>query len=246
MDLTKPKTNDLAVEVNPGKGDFLIAVGDSIPITLGVIPFGITCGIMGITAGMSPVLIILMSVLVFAGASQFIGITMIGAGVSGWGIIVFTTLLVNLRHLLMGMSLAPYMLKLPLPFQAVLAFILTDESYALTASRTQTDKYSGCYQLGASLPLYIVWILSTALGVFLGSHIADPLSWGLDFAMPAAFLVLLAPMLVNRSSLIVCLTAAVAAVLGAMYLPGKWYIIISCLAAVLAGGLLEGGKDNGQ
>lgn len=244
MDLTRPKTKEFVAKAAPARGDFWTAVSDSVPITLGVIPFGITCGIMGITASMSPIEIILMSVLVFAGASQFIGITMIGAGVSGWGIIVFTTLLVNLRHLLMGMSLAPYMLRLPLPFQTVLAFIMTDESYALTVSRTQSAKYSGHYQLGASLPLYIVWILSTAVGVFLGSHIADPLSWGLDFAMPATFLVLLTPLLVNRTSLIVCLTAAVVAVLSALYLPGKWYIIISCLTAVLVGGLLEGGKDN--
>lgn len=244
MDLTKPNANEFVAKVYPARGDFWTAVRDSVPITLGVIPFGITCGIMGITAEMPPIEIILMSMLVFAGASQFIGITMIGAGVSGWGIIVFTTLLVNLRHLLMGMSLAPYMLRLPLPFQTALAFLMTDESYALTVSRIQSNKYSGHYQLGASLPLYIVWILSTAVGVFLGSHIANPLSWGLDFAMPATFLVLLTPLLVNRTNLIVCLTAAVAAVLGALYLPGKWYIIISCLTAVLVGGLLEGGKDN--
>ena len=118
MDLTKPKANEFVSTMYPARGDFWTAMRESVPITLGVIPFGITCGIMGITARMSPAEIILMSVLVFAGASQFIGITMISAGVSGWGIIVFTTLLVNLRHLLMGMSLAPYMLRLPLPFQS--------------------------------------------------------------------------------------------------------------------------------
>lgn len=243
MDFTTTKGNEFAAKTYPVKGDFWTAVRDCIPIAAGVMPFGITCGIMGITAGMSPIEIIFMSVLVFAGASQFIAITMIGSGVLGWGMIAFTTLLVNLRHLLMGLSLAPYMLKLPLPFQSLLAFFMTDESYALTASRIQRNNYSSHYQLGASLPIYIVWILSTAAGAFLGSRIADPLSWGLDFAMPATFLVLLMPLLINRTSLIVCLTSAVIAVIGAIYLPGKWYIIISCLTAVLVGGLLEGGKN---
>lgn len=214
-------------------------VRDSLPVMLGVVPFGITCGIMGLAAGLTPVETVLMSLLVFAGAAQFIGITMLGAGVTGWGLIVFTTLLINLRHLLMGMSLAPYLLKLPLARQLLLTFSLTDEAYAVTMSRTDREGYNANYQMGSSWAFYFIWAASTTAGVLVGRHIPDPLAWGLDFAMPATFLAMLVPRLTNYVSLAVCSVAAVVAVAGAVYLPGKWYIIAACLAASITGGLLE-------
>lgn len=223
-----------------------LALRECTPVVLGIVPFGIACGIMGLTAKMSGLETILMSIMVFAGASQFVGITMLSAGITGWGIIVLTTLLVNLRHLIMGSSLAPYMLKLPFPLQALLTFFLTDEAYALTISRVPKTGYSALYQLTVSTTLYLFWVLSTAVGVFLGSYISDPLTWGLDFAMPATFLVLLIPMLANRISLIVFAAAALVSVISSLYLPGKWYIIVACLTASLIGGLLEGESKHAQ
>lgn len=232
------------LDENSAGFDFWQAVRDSGPILLGVVPFGITCGVMGLTAGLSAAEVVMMSAAVFAGASQFVSINMLGAGISGLGIIIFTTLLINLRHLLLGASLAPYMIKTPIPMQALLAFWLTDEAYAVTVGRIHKVGYSMYYQLGAAAAIYIVWVLSTMLGVVAGSYIPDPLAWGLDFAMPATFLVLLFPLLTNRVSLIVCIVAGITAVLVAMLLPGKWYIIIACVAATITGGILEGGgKD---
>lgn len=164
--------------------ELLRGVKDSGPILLGIIPFGITCGVMGLTAGLTPGETLLMSAMVFAGSAQFIGITMLGAGITSLGMIVFTTLLVNIRHLLMGASLAPHMMELSRLKQAGLSFLLTDEAYAITVSRMQKAEYSAEYQTGASLALYVVWFVSTAVGVAAGSYIPDPLAWGLDFAMP--------------------------------------------------------------
>lgn len=220
------------------------AVRDTIPVMLGVIPFGITCGIMGNTAGLTSIETILMSLLVFAGASQFVAITMLSAGITSWSIIILTTLLINLRHLIMGASLAPYMMKLPLPLQAILSFGLVDESYALTTNRINSSGYSAYYQLGCNMALYITWAISTTVGTIAGSYIDDPLQWGLDFAMPATFLVLLIPRLVDKQSIIVCVIAAISAVLGAIYLPGKWYIIIACLLASAIGGIMERERAN--
>lgn len=234
------------IPINMPVVEFGLAVRDSLPILLGIIPFGITCGVMGLTAGLTPLEIILMSVIVFAGASQFISITMLGAGITGCGIIVLTTLLVNLRHLLMGASLAPYMARLPIRLQAILAFGITDESYILTSNRIDKAGYNMHYQLGSNMAIYTIWILSTAIGVFLGSYIPDPLAWGLDFAMPATFLVMLIPRLTDRINLYVCLASGIVAVLGALYLPGKWYIILACLVASVLGGILEGYKKNAE
>ncbi|MGI6091645.1 MAG: AzlC family ABC transporter permease [Negativicutes bacterium] len=228
------------------KLDFWQGVISSGPILLGIIPFGITCGVMGLTAGLTPLETVMMSFLVFAGASQFIAITMLGAGITGWSVIVFTTLLVNLRHMLMGASLAQYMVKLSTYRQALLSFLLTDEAYAVTISRIYQQGYSAAHHFGVSISLYLTWALSTIVGVLVGSYIPDPLAWGLDFAMPATFLVLLLPQITDRISLVVCIAAGLIAVTGALYLPGKWYMIAATLGAVLIGGLMEGAKANAK
>jgi 4-azaleucine resistance transporter AzlC len=215
---------------------------DSLPISAGIIPFGLTCGIMGRSAGLSTFEITLMSATVFAGASQFIAIGMLSSG--SWGLIVLTTFLINLRHLLMGASLAPYLLKLSRPLQYLLAFGMVDEGYALTVSRIERKGYDVNYNIGVSAYLYVIWLLSTLLGALFYHSIPNPLDWGIDFALPATFMVLLIPRLANRTALIVCLVSAVCAVWGALYLPGSWYIIIAAVAATLVGGLLDRGADS--
>lgn len=222
--------------------EFWTGVRDSIPLLVGAIPFGITCGIMAIAAGLSYGETLLMSILVFAGAAQFIAITMLGAGASGGELIVVTTLLVNLRHLVMGASLAPHIISLPVSLQAFLSFGMTDETYAITIERIRKKGYNPGYQLGVTMMFYSGWVVATAVGVLLSGYISDPLGWGLDFAMPAVFLAMLVPRLISPIALVVCGVAAIVGILGMLYLPGKWYIIVACLAAVIVGGLLE--KEN--
>jgi len=236
-----------AVERIRGAGvspEYWRGVYDSLPVLLGVIPFGITYGVVGLAVGLTPAETLLMSLLVFAGAAQFVCTGMIGLGLVDFSLIVFTTLLINLRHLLMGVSLTPFVGGLPLRRQALLAFGMADETYAVTMDRIQRCGYSESYQLGSNSAGYTIWALSTLAGVLLGRYIPDPLAWGLDFAMPATFLAMLIPRLSDRTSVAVCLVAAVVAVASALYLPGKWYIIVACVGGVLAGGLLEGGGRN--
>lgn len=240
------KRIELAPDCVLTETDFWQGVISSGPILLGVIPFGITCGIMGLTAGLTSLETAMMSFLVFAGASQFIAITMLGAGITGWSVIVFTTLLVNLRHMLMGASLAQYMVQQPIYRQALLSFLLTDEAYAMTISRIYQGGYNSSYHLGVSISLYITWGLATVAGILVGNYIPDPLAWGLDFAMPATFLVLLFPRITDRISLVVCIVSGLIAVAGALYLPGKWYMIAACLGAVMVGGIMEGAKASAK
>jgi len=218
--------------------EFREGVSDTLPLMFGMIPFGLAYGILGKSIGLSSGETIAMSILVFAGAAQFICLPMFVDGASLM-MVGFTTLLINLRHLLMGASLAPYMNELPMSFKALLSFGMTDETYAVTIHRAQTGRYSGAYQLGSNTTCYLLWVISTVGGVILGSRISDPLSWGLDFAMPATFLALLIPRLHNKVSVIVCLVAVVVSVGSVILIPGKWYIIIACLVAVMAGGLME-------
>jgi len=238
--MTKDKSVAVHHLITP---EFWQATRDGLPIVIGVIPFGITYGIVGLAVGLTPAETLLMSLVVFAGAAQFVCITMIGLGIVDFTVIVFTTLLINLRHLLMGASISPYVTRLPLSRQAILAFGMADESYAISMDRVQKHGYNESYHFGANTLMYVTWSLSTLIGIVVGKYIPDPLAWGFDFAMPATFLALLIPRLKTRINVIVCLVAAVMAVLCALYLPGKWYIIIACLAASVVGGLLEGGDQ---
>jgi 4-azaleucine resistance transporter AzlC len=219
-------------------------IKDIAPLMVGVVPFGITCGIMAVAVGLTPLEAVLMSLIVFAGAAQFVSIMMLGDGSVGLGLIGVTTLLINLRHLLMGASLAPYMLKLPLRLQAFLAFGMADETYAVTINKTQRDGYNANYQFGTNSAGYVTWAVSTIVGAVLGRYIDNPLSWGLDFAMPATFLALLIPRIAERTGFIVFLSSAIVSVLACLYLPGKWYIIAACIVGTITGGLLEGGEEH--
>lgn len=220
-------------------GEFRAGVRDTLPLMLGVFPFGLAYGIFAQSVGLTPAETIFMSLTVFAGAAQFISLPMFAAG-AGLVMISLTALLINLRHLLMGASLVPYMEKLSFPWKTFLCFGMADETYAVTISRAQTTGYSRDYHFGCNATGYVTWAVSTVLGVVLGSHISDPLAWGLDFAMPATFLALLIPRLTDRTSLAVCLVAAVVSIAAALLIPGKWYIIVACLTAVATGAWLEG------
>jgi 4-azaleucine resistance transporter AzlC len=217
---------------------FREGIMDTLPIMVGVFPFGLAYGIVAQSIGLTVSETMAMSLLVFAGAAQFVSLPMFAAG-AGLTMISLTALLINLRHLLMGASLAPYMAGLSLPFKALLSFGMADETYAITISRIQQQGYSAAYQLGSNTTAYLTWVLSTAGGIMLGSQISNPLSWGLDFAMPATFLALLIPRLTDKVSLLVCLVAAAVSLGAAVTIPGKWYIIIACLTGAVAGGFME-------
>jgi 4-azaleucine resistance transporter AzlC len=223
--------------------EFREGARDTLPLMLGVIPFGIAYGIVGQSVGLTPGETLVMSLLVFAGAAQFVSLPMFAEG-AGMAMISLTALLINLRHLLMGASLSPYMNGLSMPFKALLSFGMADETYAITINRAQTVGYNPYYQLGSNTAGYAAWSLSTMGGVYLGSYVSDPLSWGLDFAMPATFLALLIPRLGDKVSGIVCFVSAIVSVSAAVLIPGKWYIIIACLTAVLVGGWMERGQGH--
>lgn len=223
--------------------EFIEGIKDTIPIMVGVVPFGLAYGIVAQSIGLTPGETLLMSLLVFAGAAQFISLPMFLEG-AGMAMIALTALLINLRQLLMGMSLAPHMAGLSLAKKALLSFGMADETYAVTISRAQAIGYSPEFQLGSNMTGYVTWALSTMGGILLGSRISDPLSWGLDFAMPATFLALLIPRLTDKLNILVCLISAGVSIAAAVIIPGKWYIIIACLTAAVVGGILERGENN--
>ncbi|MEM3673572.1 MAG: AzlC family ABC transporter permease [Candidatus Bathyarchaeia archaeon] len=217
---------------------FLEGFKATAPLSLGIASFGIAYGILARKAGLSIFTLTLMSLLVFAGTAQFLTISMLITG-TPFIIILFTTFIVNSRYFLMGASIGSYTRKWGTRWQILLSFLLCDESYALTTayfSKNGPDKY---YQLGVSLGLYIEWALFSVIGGLMGSFLGNPQTWGLDFALPATFIVLLVPMITTWKHVTVCLATAVFSTVGLLFLPTKWYIPFATVLGTVVGGILE-------
>ncbi|WIG60062.1 MAG: AzlC-like protein [Ktedonobacterales bacterium] len=221
------------------RSEFLAGVRGELPILVGTIPFGLIYGVSAIGAGIPAPLAQAMSLIIFAGSAQFATAQLYAASLPGL-VIVITGAIINLRHLLYSASVAPYTRRLPTRWKLPLAYLLTDEAYAVTIShyRETSDEtpHRHWFYLGAGLALWSTWQASTAVGILLGAQV--PASWSLDFALPLTFIALVVPAIKDRASLGVALVAGIVAIL-AVALPLKSGIIAATLAALAAGIALE-------
>ena len=190
-----------------------------VPIVLGAVPVGMAYGLLAQQIGLGMVPAAGMSVLVFAGASQLMAVSMLQQGI-GAAAIIGTTFIVNFRHVLMSASLAPhlgkYACKSSEPWKTwqrmLLGATLTDESFAILSLRfTQSGESPATNPTSAitlHFTMYTAWVVSSLVGHSMGALIEHPEKWGLDFALPAMFIGLLVPACATRKP------AAVAALVG--------------------------------
>ena len=211
-----------------------------LPIMLGIVPFGLAYAVLGLSAGLTPAELLLMSATVFAGASQMIAVSILSEGATAAGVLMVATLLVNLRHVLMGATLTPQVERYSPGRQAVIAFFMIDESFALAMSRAEVKGFSLRYYMAVGLLFYCGWLIVTAVAIVLGGLIEDPFALPIEFVMPATFMVLVVPFLSSSTGRIVAAVAAAVAVAGALYLDGHWYIALAGVAAAAAGAVIEG------
>jgi 4-azaleucine resistance transporter AzlC len=218
------------------RAEFWTGVRDIIPLVIGAIPFGIIFGTLATSNGLSYGATLAMSAFVFAGSSQFIAVGMIAVGTSV-PLIVFTTFVVNVRHLLYAVSLVPYVKALPQSWKLPLSFWLTDEAYAIAIRRYQapdSSPHKHWYHLGAALVMYLNWQLCTYLGITLGQRISDAADWGLDFAMSVTFIGMVIPYLKTKPMWFAVAVAGSVALV-AYPLPHKLGLVVASLAGIGAG-----------
>jgi 4-azaleucine resistance transporter AzlC len=190
-------------------------------------------GVLARQTGMSLMEAIAMSGLVNSGA-QLVVLDLWTAPLPVLAI-VLTTLVVNLRHLLMGAALQPWFSQLRAPQAYISAFFTGDENWALTMREFAAGASDGAFLLGSGLMLYIAWLGATASGYAMGTMVQDPARLGLDFAFPAVFVALLTGMWRGKSDLWPWIVAAGVAVFAAQWLPGKWYILLGGLVGSMVG-----------
>lgn len=222
------------------RSEFFAGVRAELPILLGVIPFGLIYGVLAITqAHLPPDVAQAMSAIVFAGSSQFVGQQLMAAGTPGV-VIVLTTFVVNLRHALYSASVAPFVRPLRARWKVLLAYLLTDEAYAVTITHyEQTDSPSDhkhWFYFGSGLALWSTWQASTAVGIFFGAQVPD--SWGLDFTLALTFIALVVPRLKDRASTGAALAASSVAIIGSI-LPYKLGLMAAALIGIVVGMIIE-------
>lgn len=214
--------------------EFLAGLRGVAPILVGVVPFGLIYGVLAVGVGLPTTMAQGMSLIVFAGSAQFITTQLINAQ-APLLVILLTAAVVNLRHLLYSASLAPYLQNLNRGWQALLAYLLTDEAYVVAITRYMAPGnkgYAHWYFLGAGSGLWFTWQLSTAIGVFLGAQVPD--AWALDFTLPLTFIALIVPSLKDWATGTTALAAGVVVLL-TLTMPLKLGLMTAILVAIAVG-----------
>jgi 4-azaleucine resistance transporter AzlC len=221
------------------KQEFWNGVRDEAPILLGVAPFGLIFGALAINAHITAPAAQAMSSIIFAGSSQFISAQMVGNSASGL-IIIMVVFVVNLRHALYSASVAPHVRHLSPGWKYLLAYLLTDEAYAVTITHYNQAGDPAArhwYFLGAGLTLWTTWQLSTAAGIFIGAQL--PQDWPLGFVLPLTFIALVIPALKDKAGVAAAATAALVGVLTFGF-PFKIGLLVAAFVGILTGLLVEG------
>jgi 4-azaleucine resistance transporter AzlC len=219
-------------------GELAAGIKAEMPILLGVVPFGMVYGVLALKAGLSAEMAQAMSSVVFAGSAQFVVVQMVGAGAPA-AMLVATVFVVNLRHALYSASLAPHVQSLSKAWKVALAYVLTDEAYAVTIRRYAEDgeaEHRHWFFLGAGITLWSGWQVSTLAGIVLGAQV--PQSWSLEFALPLTFIALMVPWVKDRAGVAAALVAAVTVVF-ASDLPLKLGLLVAALAGITVGMLVD-------
>lgn len=224
---------------------FMQGVKDCIPTLLGYISIGIAFGVVGIASGISVLEIFLLSVLVYAGSAQFIfcGLYLAGAPVTA---IIVTIFIVNLRHLLMSLTIAPYFTKYSTLRNIGFGTLLTDETFGVSVvAAGKEGRLGGKWMDGLNVMAYTTWIAACTIGGVVGQWLPDPERWGLDYALVAMFVALLIltlasipkTKLMHYLKLIVYMVVCMYGLL--YFVPGHLAVLLSTLAVATIGVVTE-------
>lgn len=211
-----------------------------IPALPGVALFGAAFGTLAAERGLTTLEAVLMSGIVFAGVSQIASMELWAPYVTPALVltIAFTTLVINLRMLLMGASMRPWLTGAP-PAQVFPGlYVLTDSNWVSTLRYRREGGADAGYLLGGGLIIWFTFVPSTAIGQVFGSLLSNPRPYGVDMILPLYFVALLAPMFESARRSVPWAIAGLVAIAVQYVLPGFWYIIAGTLAGAIAGGLI--------
>lgn len=232
---------DLAL--GKGSPEFKKGLQEGISIGIGYFPIALTFGLLAKTSGLSIYETILMSMIVYAGASQYISLSLIAYG-TGIFEIILTTFIVNIRHFLLSTSLNEKSEEDNLFKKLIYSFGITDETFAVVA--TKEGKVTTSYMFGINLLAYSSWVIFTGLGHLMGASLPQTLQESMGVALYAMFIGLLAPSM--KKSVKVIFLAVLGAVFNSIFTIGHimaqgWAIVTATLLSAVIIEIVAGIKS---
>ena len=205
---------------------------------LGIIPFGVITGVAMVASGIPPLVALLMSLIVFAGASMVASAQLLASAAPA-ALIILTTLIINLRFMMYSASLRLHFAEAPLRWRVAIAYLIADNVYGLLLSRfSEHPKDEGKleYFIGAGIVVWAAWQVAVLGGILIGAGV--PVSWRLEFAAPLAFIAMTIPHLRDRAMIAAALAAGIA-VIAAHGLPLRLNIVVAAAVGISAGMIFE-------
>ena len=232
-----------AALTRPARDRFARGFKLGFPIFLGYLPVGAAFGVLAHTLGFSVVAATVCSATALAGAGQFIALSVLASGATVLQVLAATTV-VNLRYVLFGSTLSPYLRDVPLRTQAALAFSLTDETFAVNIADHRAGFSTPASMLGVGAVAWTGWVLGTAIGAMGAGLIGDPARFGVGFAMPAMFTALFIALADDRRHVAIgILAGAIALALPLLASIGvdlspSWFIVVASMTAATVGSVI--------
>ena len=208
------------------------------PLMIPVVPFGIIYGVIGMELGIGPYMTLGLSIIIFGGASQIVLLQLFSGGASTL-VIISSVAAVNARHVLYGAVLSEHLSSLKLYWKIILSYVMTDQAFAVSNDYFKKNKKNNnnhYHLLGSGFTCWIIWQVSTILGIILGSVVPEEL--GLGFTISLTFLALLISDFRKFRNIIVMLISGIVATAGYTVIPFKAYIIVAALSALMVAALL--------
>ena len=219
---------------------FREGVRETIPLAISAFAYGAVLGVLSRQVGLSFIELVLMSGLVYTGAAQLVALQLWTTVPLPVLTILLTTLIVNLRQILMSASLYPWFSKIAPSKAYGSIYFLTDWNWGLTLRKFAHGGRDVAYMLGSGVLLLVVWVAATGTGYLIGAALRTT-DFGLDFVLTAVFIALLARLWKGKQDLLPWVVAAVVAFGASVWLPGKWYILLGGLAGSIVGAIRDGG-----
>jgi predicted branched-subunit amino acid permease len=222
------------------RSGYLRGLIDALPFIIVIVPFALLFGLLGSEAGLKLYEIVLFSVVVFAGASQFAALQLLKEHAPVL-IILATSLAVNLRMLMYSVALAPHLGAAKVRVRAIISYFLVDQTFALSMQdyekrpdQSMAEKVS--YFFGTVTPIVPTWTISTIVGAMVGRAI--PPGYALDFAVPITFLAMTAPMLRTRAHWVAA-SVGVGLTLALQTMPYGTGLLVAAAGGMAAGAVVE-------
>ncbi|HEU4964454.1 MAG TPA: AzlC family ABC transporter permease [Bacilli bacterium] len=230
----------MMIKGNAGGGQSPIISGmlQAMPVVMGYLPIGFAYGVLADQAHLSLFSTVLMSLIVYAGSSQLIAAALFAAGQPMLSI-VFTTFVVNLRHLLMSAALAPHLSRWPQWQRLLFAAELTDEAFALHSLQFHKEVPSKGQVFAVNITSQLSWVVGSLLGYVAGTLFTDVEVFGLDYALPAMFVALLILQIQHRNMVIVAVLTGLLSIGLTLLGVTTWAVIIATVIGATIGVVLD-------